>query len=141
MEDKFPIKKKLARKNVFVSFEFTNFCFFHSIFMRAKSLKDEQPRVVFNSNKIRHDSVIGHEYSPNGKFCALTMSDKNQISIEIMIIDVETAEMHGKCLQLFSFERIAWGANSDGFFIYVNIYVECLYTDATDIVLCTLNFA
>lgn len=106
--------------------------------MRAKSLKDDQPRVVFNSNKIRHDSVIGHEYSPNGKFCALTMSDKNQISIEVMIIDVETAETHGKCLQLFSFERIAWGANSDGFFIYVNICAECLYTNATDTVLCLL---
>lgn len=94
----------------------------YSIFKRAKSLRDKEPRVVFNSNKIRNDTVIEHEYSPNGKYCAITICDKNQTSMEIMIIDVETAEMHGDCLQLFSFEKIAWGGDSEGFFIFVNIY-------------------
>lgn len=86
-------------------------------------MNDKQPQVIFNSNKIRHDSVIEHEYSPNGKYCALTIGDKNQISIEVMIVDVETAEVHGKCLQLYSFEKIAWSGDSKGFFIYVNICV------------------
>lgn len=84
-------------------------------------MKDEHPRVVFNTNKIHLDSVIEHEYSPNGKYCAITISDKNQISVELIIIDVETAETHENCLQLFSFEKIAWSGDSEGFFIYVNI--------------------
>lgn len=42
--------------------------------------------------------------------------------MEVMIIDVETAEMHGDRLQLFSFEKIAWSADSEGFFIFVNIF-------------------
>lgn len=77
--------------------------------------------MIFNSNKIHNDSVIEHEYSPNGKYCALTISDKSQTSMEVMIIDVETAEMHENCLQLISFEKIAWSADSEGFFIFVNI--------------------
>lgn len=93
-----------------------------SIFKRAKSLKDKEPRVVFNSNKIQDESVIEHEYSPNGKYCAITISDKNE-NMEVMVIDVETAEMHGDPLQLFSFEKVAWGGDSEGFFIYVTVDV------------------
>lgn len=96
---------------------------FHRIFKRAKSLKDEHPHVVFDSNKIQHRSVIEYEYSPNGKYCAFTISDRNRNSVEIMIIDVETAETHGDLLQLFSFGKIAWSGDSQGFFIYVNMTI------------------
>lgn len=90
------------------------------IFKRVKSLKDENPHVVFDSNKIQHGSVIEHEYSPNGKYCAFTISDRSKSSVEVMIIDVETAEVYGNRLQLINFEKIAWSGDSQGFFIYVN---------------------
>lgn len=86
-------------------------------------MKDQQPRVVFNSNKIHNDSVIEHEYSPNGKYCAITISDKNQTSLELMVIDVETAETLDNPLELYSFEEIAWSGDSNGFFIYVNVSI------------------
>lgn len=93
-----------------------------SIFKRAKSLKDKQPRIVFDSNKIQNGSVIEHEYSPNGKYCAFTISNKNETSIVLTVIDVETGETQGRCLELYSYEKIAWSANSEGFFIYVMIF-------------------
>lgn len=91
-----------------------------------KSLKDENPHVVFDSNKIQHGSVIEHEYSPNGKYCAFTISDRSKSSVEIMVIDVETAETYGNRLQLFGYEKIAWSGDSQGFFIYVIIMMFCL---------------
>lgn len=97
-----------------------------SIYKRVKSLKDEHPHIVFDSNKIQCGSVIQHEYSPNGKYCAFTTSDKSQSSIEVRVIDVESGEMRGNRLQLFSFDRIAWSADSQGFFIYVIIYFSVL---------------
>lgn len=84
-------------------------------------MKDEHPHIVFDSNKIQHGSVIEYEYSPNGKYLAVTISDRSKRCIEIMVIDVETAETCGNRLQLFSFEKIAWSGDSQGFFIYVNI--------------------
>lgn len=89
-----------------------------------KSFKDELPFTVFDSNKIQHGSVIEHKYSPNGKFCAFTIADKEQNLLQLHVIDVESGESCGKCLQLFSFERIAWSGDSVGFFIYVNIDVS-----------------
>lgn len=86
-------------------------------------MNDEKPHVVFDSNKIQHGSVIKYEYSPNGKYCAFTISDRNKKSIEVIIINVETAETHGNPLQLFSFEKIAWSGDSQGFFIYVNMLI------------------
>lgn len=93
--------------------------------MRVKTLKDEYPHVVFNSNKIDRCAVIEHEYSPNGKYCALTISDKNQTEIEVIVIDVDTAETLEIGLELFSFEKIAWSGDSKGFFIYVTIISGC----------------
>lgn len=83
-------------------------------------MNDKHSHVVLDSYKIEH-SVIEHEYSPNGKYCAFTISEKHQISIEIIVIDVESGESHGNRLQLYSFEKIAWSGNSEGFFIFVNI--------------------
>lgn len=86
-------------------------------------MKNENPHVVFDSNKIQHGSVIEHEYSPNGKYCAFTISDRSKSSIEIMVIDVEAAEPYGNRLQLWSYEKIAWSGDSQGFFIYVIILI------------------
>lgn len=98
------------------------FIWIGSIFKRIKSLRDQHPHVVFDSNKIQHDIVIEHEYSPNGKYCAFTISDNNKISMEVIVINTDTGEPHGNCLQLFSFEKIAWSGNSEGFFVYVSIH-------------------
>lgn len=89
-------------------------------------MKDEKPHVVFDSNKIQHGSVIEHEYSPNGKYCAFTISDRSKSSIEVMVIEVETAETYGNRLQLCTFEKIAWSGDSQGFFIYVIILIVLL---------------
>lgn len=91
-----------------------------------KTLKDEHPHVVFDSNKIQHGSVTQHEYSPNGKYCAFTITDKNLNSIEIRVIDVEKGESYGKRLQLYTFDKIAWSGDSQGFFIYVNTIFMCM---------------
>lgn len=77
---------------------------------------------MFDSNKIQHGSVIEYAYSPNGKYCAFTIGDKSKSSIEVVVIDVETAETYGNRLQLFSFEKVFWSQDSQGFFVYVNIH-------------------
>lgn len=79
---------------------------------------------MFDSNKIQHGSVIEYAYSPNGKYCAFTISDKGKSSIEVMVIDVESAEPYGNRLQLFSFEKVAWSGDSQGFFLYVIKYIN-----------------
>lgn len=84
-------------------------------------MKDSNPHVVFDSNKIVRSSVIEHEYSPNGKYCAFTISVHNRVSNKVIVIDVETGETHGKSQKLYCFEKIAWSGDSKGFFIYVNI--------------------
>lgn len=94
-----------------------------SIFKRVKTQKDQHPHVVFDSNQIQHGSVTQHEYSPDGKYCAFTISDKSLSSVEVLVINVESGETCGKCLKLFSFEKIAWSGDSQGFFVYVNIPV------------------
>ncbi|XP_055322565.1 uncharacterized protein LOC129578284 [Sitodiplosis mosellana] len=104
--------------HIFYSYRNSSKSNYKSIFKRVKSFKDGCPHVVFDSNEIQHGSVIEHKYSPNGKYCAFTISDKVQSSIRLQVINVETGETCGKCLQLFSFERIAWSADSVGFFIY-----------------------
>lgn len=81
--------------------------------------KDEQSDVIFDSNKLEHGSVVEHVYSPNGKYCAFTISEGE--SLRVIVIDVETGESHGNSLQLFSLKKIAWSADSDGFFIFVSM--------------------
>lgn len=76
--------------------------------------------VIFDSNKIL-GNFGEHAYSPNGEYCALTISAENENSHKIMVIDVKTGKAHGKCLQLLSCVKIAWSGDSQGFFIYVNI--------------------
>lgn len=93
------------------------------IFKSVKSL-DERPRVVLDSNRISQGSIIEHEYSPNGEYCAFTISAENQKHYEIIVIDVKTGQTYGSCLQLFNCKKIAWSGNSEGFFIYVNIDVS-----------------
>lgn len=82
-------------------------------------MKDSNPHVVLDSNKIERCSIIEHEYSPNGKYCAFTISVQNQISNEVFVIDVETGQTHGNSLKLYCFEKIAWSGDSNGFFIFV----------------------
>lgn len=100
-----------------------SFYVIHRIFKRVKSMKDSNPHVVFDSNKIERSSVTEHEYSPNGKYCAFTISVQNRVSNKVFVIDVETGETHGNSLKLYCFEKIAWSGDSKGFFIYVNIDV------------------
>lgn len=80
--------------------------------------KDEHSHVVFDSNELEHGSVVEHVLSPNGQFCAFTISEGD--SLRVIVIDVETGKTHGKSLQLFSFKTIAWSGDSEGFFIYVS---------------------
>lgn len=61
-----------------------------------------------------------HAYSPNGEHCAFTISMGSQNVHKIIVIDVRTGKTVGKCLQLFSCEKVAWSGDSQGFFIYVN---------------------
>lgn len=86
----------------------------------VKSMKkDEQSHVVFDSNKFEHASVVYQIFSPNGKFCAFTISEGD--SLRVIVIDVEKGETLGNSLPLFSFKKIAWSADSEGFFIYVSM--------------------
>ncbi|XP_031634996.1 uncharacterized protein LOC116348227 [Contarinia nasturtii] len=89
------------------------------IFKRVKSMKkDEHSYVVFDSNKLEHGSVVEHAFSPNGKYCAFTISEGDD-SHRVIVIHVETGEIqNGNSLQLFSFKKIAWSGDSEGFFIY-----------------------
>lgn len=112
------------RFGIFLSEELILSGFFSCrIFKRVKSFKDELPLIVFDSNRIQHGSVIEHKYSPNGKFCAFTIADKEENSLRLHVIDVESGEICGKCLQLSRFGRISWSGDSMGFFIHVNINV------------------
>lgn len=81
---------------------------------------EERPRVVFDSNRIA-GTFVEHEYSPNGEYCAFTVSAVNQNFHQIMVIDVKTGRSRGKWLQVFNCRKIAWSGDSEGFFIYVII--------------------
>lgn len=97
----------------------------YRVFKRIKTL-EERPRVIFDSNKIL-GSYIEHEYSPNGQYLALTIGAENQNSFKILVIDVRTGRPHGNCLPVFICNKIAWSGDSDGFFVYVNIYRNKLF--------------
>lgn len=66
-------------------------------------------------------SFVEHEYSPNGEYCAFTISAGIQNIHKIMIIDVKTGKVRGKFLQAYYYRKVAWTGDSEGFFIYVNI--------------------
>lgn len=94
----------------------------HSIFYRAKSLKNTNPHVVLDSNQIS-GTVIDHEYSPNGEYCAFTIWNVDNLSF-IQVIDVETGQSYGRSLKFNRFfKKIVWSGDSKGFFIYV-CYVQ-----------------
>lgn len=40
-----------------------------------------------------------------------------------MVINIRTGEAYGKCLKLYSCEKVAWSGDSRGFFIYVRIEI------------------
>ncbi|XP_031634997.1 prolyl endopeptidase-like [Contarinia nasturtii] len=105
--------------NGFIFYTYRNFSksIYRPIFKRVKSMRDKNPHVVFDSNKIERSSVIEHEYSPNGKHCVFTISVKDRIANKAMLIDVETGETYNS-LELHCFEKIAWSGDSKGFFIY-----------------------
>lgn len=95
------------------------FCLqFYRIFYRAGSLNDLDPHVVLDSNQIS-GTVIEHEYSPNGEYCALTISNEAGSSF-IHVIAVETGENYGQSLKSEQFfKNIVWSGDSKGFFVYV----------------------
>lgn len=92
---------------------------FRRIFKRVKSL-NERPRTVFDSHRII-GSFIEHEYSPNGEYCAFTVSAENLNTHKIIVVNVRTGQTLGNLLQIFNCKKIAWSEDSEGFFIYVNI--------------------
>lgn len=63
--------------------------------------------------------VIEHEYSPNGEYCAFTISNEIGPSF-IHVVDVETGENYGKSLPFERFyKKVVWSEDSKGFFVYV----------------------
>lgn len=81
-------------------------------------------------------TFVEHVYSPNGEYCAFTISTGKQNCHKIMVIDVKTGKTHGKCLHLISCEKVAWSGDSEGFFIYVNIDMVVATTVHTVFLLC-----
>lgn len=92
---------------------------FCRIFKRVKSL-NERPRTVFDSHRIV-GSFIEHDYSPNGEYCAFTVSAENLNTHKIIVVNVRTGQTLGNLLQTVNCKKIAWSEDSEGFFIYVNI--------------------
>lgn len=99
----------------------------HRIFKRAKSLELlGEPRIVFDSNKVT-GTVIEHEYSPNGEYCAFTLTLENQKFYKCIVINVKTGKTLGNGLQLYNCKKVAWSGDSEGFFAYVNIYCPFIH--------------
>lgn len=91
---------------------------FYRIFYRARSLKDLDPHVVLDSNEIS-GTVIEHEYSPNGEYCAFTISNEIGPSF-IHVVEVKTGENYGRSLKFEEIsKKIVWSEDSKGFFVYV----------------------
>lgn len=81
-------------------------------------MKGNDPHVVLDSNKIS-GTVVDHEYSPNGEFCAFTIINEAPPSY-IHVLDVETGESIGRSLKFEKwYKKILWSADSKGFFVYV----------------------
>lgn len=73
---------------------------------------------MLDSNTIS-GTVIEHEYSPNGEYCAFTVSNEIGPSF-IHVIDVETGKNYGRSLPFERFyKKIVWSEDSNGFFVYV----------------------
>lgn len=89
-----------------------------------KSL-DGRMHIVYNSNKLI-GTFVEHAYSPNGEYCAFTISAENPNAHKILVIDVRTGKPVEKCLQIANCKKIAWSGDSHGFFVYVNINVSVL---------------
>lgn len=92
----------------------------HSIFRRVTSLTDSRPHVVFDSNTIL-GTVVEHNYSPNGKYCAFTIDEGEPNSFVITIINVDTGNPLGNNLHLKTLKKVVWSGDSEGFFIFVSI--------------------
>lgn len=92
---------------------------------------NDYPRIIFDSNKVL-GTFVEHAYSPNGEHCAFTISVGNQNIHKILVIDVRSGRPFGKCLRLFSCEKVAWSGDSRGFFIYVNILMQNVYNVGFD---------
>lgn len=90
----------------------------HRIFYRARSLKNLEPHVVLDSNKIP-GIVVAHVYSPNAQYCAFTVCNEDKPSY-IHVVDVETGLSYGRSLKFEHFYKyIVWSGDSKGFFAYV----------------------
>lgn len=102
------------------------FFLIHRIFKRVKTLElIGEPHVVFDSNRIS-GTVIEHEYSPNGEYCAFTLALENKKAHKCIVVNVKTSKILGNGLHLSNCKKVAWSSDSKGFFVYVNIY--CLVT-------------
>ncbi|KAJ6643586.1 hypothetical protein Bhyg_08549 [Pseudolycoriella hygida] len=118
------IFRDVVEHKLFMNVQYRNWYTFYSYmdFSRAinkpaRSLKGLEPHIVLDSNKIS-GTVIEHEYSPNGKYCAFTISNEVGPSF-IHIVDVETGENYGRSLKFPRFyKKIIWSEDSKGFFVY-----------------------
>ncbi|KAJ6630497.1 Prolyl endopeptidase, partial [Pseudolycoriella hygida] len=90
---------------------------YEPIFYRTKSLKNINPHVVLDSNHIS-GTVLDHEYSPNGEYCAFTIWNDDNPSY-IQVINVETGECCGRSLKFKRFfKKVLWTKDSKGIFVY-----------------------
>lgn len=97
----------------------------HSIFKRVKTLEEityGRPREIFNANRML-GNFVEHAYSPDGEYCAFTISSEIQNLHKLIVVHVRSGRTYGKCLQLFTCKKIAWSGDSMGFFIYVRVFV------------------
>lgn len=119
----FKLRYQMRYRITCTSDHFSPFCF-RRIYRRVKTLEDVtygRPREILNSNRVM-GTFVEHAYSPDGEWCAFTISSETQINVhKLMVLDIRTGRTYGKCLQLFTCKKIAWSGDSLGFFIYVSI--------------------
>ncbi len=88
------------------------------VLMRADSLTAETAVTFIDPNTIKEDgtaSLADTEFSPQGKYCAYSVSLSGSDWTEIHIRDTETIEDLGESLEWAKFSSVAWNSDETGF--------------------------